>query len=169
MNDVTAPVVVDIPPQPAAVEAAADGAVEIAEIQADRDVKIAEIQAETTETAIEAAAEQNDEDVQWLIDELEGLRASHATLAGELSAERLTREELAMQVASLTETVTAHAAILSLMAPPEIPETPETPEAPDPSTLEPLSEKPNGEAQGGPEKTSEKTITRAVRKKRWLV
>ena len=99
--------------------AAAEAAVEIAQIAADRDVAIAEINAETTETVMEAQTA-DDEDVAWLRAELDALRTSCETNAARLS-------DAEMQIASLTETVTAQAAALALLTPPPLSE--ETPPA----------------------------------------
>lgn len=92
--------------------AAAEAAVEIAQIAADRDVAIAEINAETTETVVEAQTA-DDEDVAWLRAELDALRTSYETNAARLS-------DAEMQIASLTETVTAQAAALALLTPPPL-------------------------------------------------
>jgi hypothetical protein len=63
-----------------AVETASDAAVEIAEIQADAAVTIS---ADNNDTAVELAqiqADEQEEVLQWLRDQLDGLRASHVSL-----------------------------------------------------------------------------------------
>lgn len=127
-----ATVVVQEAPPSEPVEAVAEASVEIAEIQAERDVAIAEIQAETTEAAIEAEAEANDEDVEWLRAELDGLRSSLAMHEAASSAHDGRITELETQIASLTETVTAQAAAILLL----------TPQSPLPEETPPVTESP---------------------------
>lgn len=148
--------VAPLPADATAVVAAGEAAVAVAEIQADRDVAIAEIHAETNVAAIEAEADADDEDVVWLRNELAGLRGQCETNAGELSVLRDAFQSLETQMASLTETVVAQAAILSLLNPPPPSET--TPE-----TIP--GEPPSGESEttGG-----EITTRNAVRTRRFL-
>lgn len=74
---------------PAVIEAPASVAdVEIAQIEADRDIALAEIHTESNEAQTEAVLEaqaDDGKDVEWLITELAGLRASQETHAGNLS------------------------------------------------------------------------------------
>lgn len=137
--------------------AAAEAAVEIAQIAADRDVAIAEINAETTETVVEAQTA-DDEDVAWLRAELDGLRTSYETNAARLS-------DAEMQIANLTETVTAQAVALSLLTPPQ--PSAETP----PAEVEPAAPAPDmtnaGESAARTENVPEVPAT-PRRKRVWL-
>lgn len=86
--------------------ATGDADVEIARIEGETAVALAEIHAESNETQTEAMLEAQSEadddgrDVEWLVAELDGLRGSHATLAGDLSA---TREELTLLRTQMAE------------------------------------------------------------------
>lgn len=153
----------DPSPPPEVIEAVAESAVKVAEIQADRDVKIAEISAENNETMQAAAIEQQGEDADvWLANELDALRTSLATHAGALSAleERLNNQDQA--IASLTVIVET---VMSQSTPPKpSPEEPPTPEAEKPEGAE--GGPPEAKAEESPPPPKEKENT--VRKRRLL-
>jgi hypothetical protein len=113
------------PSEPAAplVETATSAAVEIARIEADRDVSITDRQAGAAE-AIAATDAENDEDVAWLRNELDGLRARLAIVEGASSSAEVSRLELSNRLDSLTETQAALA--LLIPPPPSQPATVET-------------------------------------------
>src|SRR6185437_10482641 len=79
--------------------------------EADRDVAIVNRQAEAMETIAEAEAEDDEDDVEWLRNELDGLRERLATVEGALAEREVVQVALASQVTEL-------AAALALQTPP---------------------------------------------------
>jgi hypothetical protein len=119
MDGLPAAVVVETP-QAATVEAAADAAVQVAQIQADRDVAIAEVVAETDQAATAARveiaaveAEQEDEDVAWLRGELSGLRVRCETAEAGLSGVMQQQNEMQAQLTTLAAMMTAYVETLT--------------------------------------------------------
>jgi len=82
-------------PQSEGLEAVADSAVEIAQIQADRDITIAAINAETTQAALEVQAE-TIEDATWLRNSISELAGEVATLKAQVSTLTTLQETLAI-------------------------------------------------------------------------
>src|SRR6185437_5650173 len=82
--------------------------------EADRDVAIVNRQAEAMETIAEAEAEDDEDDVEWLRNELDGLRERLATVEGALAEREVVQVALASQVTELTAALAA----LALQTPP---------------------------------------------------
>lgn len=143
----------------------AGAAVAVAEIQADRDVAIAEIQAETTVAVIEAGTD--DEDVQWLRDELATLQARCATLEGASSSQEAAIVALSAQVGEMASGL---AILIASTQPPSLPPTPletvtETPPAEAPEAV--LDDAGAGpRASGGAEPPGKAAVRQA--RLRWL-
>ena len=122
MSDVT----VTTPPAPEATEAAAEAAVEIAEIQADRDVAIAEIQAEQaaeTVEAIETASIERAEiharsEEQWnaLQQRLTTAEAEIQTLSTRVSSLEMATTTTQQTAAEATETAEAALTVATVAA-----------------------------------------------------
>lgn len=138
---------------PESVAAVASASVEIAQIEAERAIAVATIEAETTAAVIEAQAE--DEDVAWLREELDGLRGRCETSEAALSDTQRQCQEMAVQLASLTETVATQAAAILLLTPPP------------PSEAEAAEAEAEAEA-AAPAPPAEAEDNRALRRKRWM-
>lgn len=169
MNDT---VTVETPVSADAVEAAADGAVAIAEIEAARDVEITKIQTASNEAQTEAVladaeaarqASEEEDDIAWLRDELDGLRMRCETHEAAYSSLEAQFTILAAQQAEMTAVMT-RAALTNEPVPEQTPPADQTPpldQSPPPSPLDP-PESPGGGDAGAP---GEKV---ASRKRRWL-
>lgn len=157
MDAMPAVVVADASPPIAAVEATADAAVEVAQIQADRDVAIAETSAETAVELATISADQEDEDVTWLKGELDSLRARCETQEGNLSSVTQALTETQVQVSSLAEMLTLHLNTL-------------TPPAHSPPAAEPIPEPSESAAEDGLKDGGElpQAETKPRRNRNWL-
>lgn len=116
---------------------------QIAEIEANRDVAIAEIHADTEAAAIEAAAEEQEDDDQWLEDQISGLSAACVALQDQHQAMLAMLAEIREAQARQSEMLTA---LLILIPSPPPQEAQAVPPAETPAENNP----PSGEAGGPP-------------------
>ena len=150
-------VVVAEAPSPEEMETVADAAVEIAEVNAERDVALAELSADTTVAVAEIEAV-DDEELAWLRNELNNLSTACVTNADTLSALTTRCEALEQQNQQMMETLTAQAAILTLLNPPPPLEEPRADQ----------TEEQNADADALAVPETAATGDRTVRKRRWL-
>lgn len=153
------------PPEPTPI--VAEAAVEIARVQAERDVAVAEVHA-ATEVAIQEAITERaelteEQEVEWLRDELAGLRQRCETNEAALSEHRATmlvmQEQHQQMIAQLAE-ITA-----VLTAPTE--QSPPTPEPPSDQNPPPQDDA-DGQGEAPAEPTREEPPPASGKRKRVL-